>query len=104
MIQRIQTLYLLLITIISVLLLFVPFVRYSVTQVPMELTLMPTGIDSSVRGLIYLPVALNLICFVLSIYIIMQYKRRVFQMKMTNLLMALGTILLGVMLACVFFV
>jgi hypothetical protein len=98
MIQRIQTIFLLLVTIVSALLLFVPFVRYNSTPAPVEVSLMPVAANGAISSMIYIPVAINLLIFVLSVYIIMQYKRRIFQMKMTNLLMALSTILLGVML------
>lgn len=98
MIQRIQTLFLLLVAIVSVVLLFAPFVQYQITPAPVQVTLLPTSNMNYLTGLIYLPVVLNILNLLLALYIITQFRRRVFQMKLANLLMALSAILLGVML------
>lgn len=99
MIQRIQTLLLLLVTGVSAALLFVPFVRYELSPSPVEVSLLPAaGNGDKLSGLYYLPVALNLIILVFSVYVILQFRRRILQMKLASILMALSAILLGVML------
>lgn len=98
MIQRIQTVFLLLVATISVLLLFFPFVQYEIMPAPVQVSLLPTQNMSMLTGLIYLPIVLNLVILLLSVYIIAKFKKRVLQMKLANLLMAMSGVLLGVML------
>ena len=97
MIQRIQTLFLLCITGISITLLFIPFVEYSTLEGKVSVDLLPDN-TSNLTVLYYLPVVLNLINLVLSVVVVLQFKRRIIQLKMASLLMAFNAILLGVML------
>ena len=98
MIQRIQTLFLLGVTITSVLLLFFPFVEYtSVEHGKFSINLMP-GNNAKVNSMFFLPVVLNFLNLVFSIFVILQYKKRVVQIKLASLLMAFNSILLGTML------
>lgn len=98
MIQRIQTLFLLGVTIISALLLFLPFVEYtSVEHGKFSISLMPVN-NPKVNYTFFLPVVLNFLNLLFSIFVILQYKRRVVQIKLASLLMAFNSIMLGTML------
>jgi hypothetical protein len=98
MIQRIQTLFLFLVTLVSGALFLVPFVQYEYSSAPLSVTLYPGNSSGQLTGLYYLPLTLNIINMVFSVFIIMQYKKRILQMKLSSILMALSCILLGVML------
>jgi hypothetical protein len=98
MIQRIQTIFLLGVTIISVMLLFFPFVEYtSVEHGKFSISLMP-GNNAKVNAIFFLPVVLNFLNLIFSIFVILQFKKRVIQIKLASLLMAFNSIMLGTML------
>jgi hypothetical protein len=95
MIQRIQTLFLLGITLLSLVLLFFPFEQIIVDNTKYFLTLMPGCLNGMTKPFVYAPIALNGIVFVLSIYTIFKFKRRKKQMKFAQLLMVLSALLMG---------
>lgn len=97
MIQRIQTVFLLLITLISITLFFVPFVAYTTAQKTYSVDLLP-GHSAGFSPVYYVPVVFNIINMILSVVVILQFKKRIFQIKMASLLMAFSAILLGTML------
>ncbi|MFN5183559.1 MAG: DUF4293 domain-containing protein [Bacteroidota bacterium] len=97
MIQRIQTLLLAGVTIISILLFFIPFVEYSSGNVKTTIDLLP-GHTSNIIATYYIPVVFNIINLILSVAVILQFKKRLIQIKMASLLMAFSSILLGTML------
>lgn len=86
MLQRIQTIFLFLITILSVLLLFTPFQRINTATACYILYLNPGNMVAGVKPLIYFPFALDLLITALSLAIIFLYKKRPLQMKLCTLL------------------
>lgn len=95
MIQRIQTLFLLAIVALSFLLFFYPFAQVNIGDSKYILTLLPGCLKTMVKPFIYIPIALNGIIILLSLYTISKYKRRKKQMKFCQLLMVLSAILIG---------
>ena len=98
MIQRIQSFFLAMVLTLGIASLFVPFVRYDLPGGPINVDLMPGATLHPLSGIYLLPVFLNIVSILFTVYVILNYKKRVFQMKLANLLMALNTILLGVLL------
>ena len=95
MIQRIQTLFLLTLVTLSVILFYIPFAQINIGDSKYLLTLMPGCLKTMVKPFIYVPIALNGIIALLSLYTISKYKRRKKQMKYCQLLMLLSAILIG---------
>jgi len=95
MIQRVQTLFLLAIVALSLLLFFFPFAQINIGDSKYLLTLMPGCLKALVKPFIYVPIALNGIIILLSLYTISKYKRRKKQMKFAQLLMLLSAFLIG---------
>jgi len=54
--------------------------------------------NANLNYLYFIPVAFNIINLSLSVLVIIQFKKRIIQIKMTSLLMAFSAILLGTML------
>jgi uncharacterized membrane protein YuzA (DUF378 family) len=95
MIQRVQTLFLLAIAALSLILFFFPFAQINIGDSKYLLTLMPGCLKAMVNQFIYVPIALNGIVILLSLYTISKYKRRKKQMKFAQLLMLLSAFLMG---------
>lgn len=95
MIQRVQTLFLLAIVALSLLLFFFPFTLINIGDSKFLLTLMPGCLRAMVKPFIYVPMALNGVIMVLSLYTIFKFKRRKKQMKFAQLLMLLSAFLIG---------
>jgi hypothetical protein len=95
MIQRVQTLFLLGIALLSLLLLVLPFEQINVGDTRYFLNLMPGCLKQMVKPFIYVPIALNGIIFALSVYTIFKFKRRKKQMKFAQLLMVFSALLMG---------
>ncbi len=95
MIQRVQTLFLLAIAALSLLLFFFPFAQINIGDSKYLLTLMPGCLKTMIKPFIYVPIALNGIIILLSLYTISKYKRRKKQMKFAQLIMLLSAFLIG---------
>jgi hypothetical protein len=95
MIQRVQTLFLLAIVLLSLALFFFPFELINVGDTKYFLTLMPGCLKDMVKPFIYIPMALNAVIILLSLYTIFKYKRRKKQMKFAQLIMVLSGLLIG---------
>lgn len=95
MIQRVQTLFLFGITILSSLLIFIPFKEYREADSSYLLCLMPGCLSTMVKPFIYVPMVLNFVILALSLFTIFKYKNRKQQMKFSQLLMVLSALLIG---------
>jgi hypothetical protein len=102
MIQRVQTLFLLAIAILSALMIFLPFetviVKSTEPGVVMgtyELCLSPACIREGVSGFIHVPMVLNVVILILSLVTVFMYRNRRRQIKLSQLLMVLSALLIG---------
>jgi hypothetical protein len=98
MIQRVQTLFLLGITILSALLAFMPFEEVLLNGGSGEIhevSLLPTTFGQHTKGFIHLPLVLNAVILLLSLVTIFMFKNRKLQMKLASLLLVLSAILIA---------
>lgn len=95
MIQRKQTLFLLAVSIISAILIFTPFQYLNVNGKLEPICLMPGCSPEIINSSIYAPMLLNLLSVILSLIIIFQYKKRVLQYKLSNLLALINVFIIG---------
>lgn len=95
MIQRKQTLFLLAVSIISAILIFTPFQYLNINDKLEAICLMPGCSPEIINSNIYAPMLLNLLSLVLSLIIIFQYKKRVLQYKLSNLLALINVFIIG---------
>lgn len=85
MLQRFQSVFLFLISLVSALMIFIPFQRINTPDICYVLYLNPANIAEGVKPLIYLPFFLNVLVIVLSLMAIFLYKNRQLQMKLCTL-------------------
>ena len=96
MIQRKQTLFLVAVFIISIVMLFVPFL--SISSDPKTIwtvTLFPLLTNGMVNSNIYFPIVLNCLVLMLSIITIFQFNKRPLQYKLSNLTALLNVFIIG---------
>lgn len=93
MLQRIQSVFLFLITILSVLQLFLPFQEITTYETSFQLFLFPGKYNESYNGIIHLPLALNAIIIILSLFTVFKYKNRKLQMKLCTFIAILSFML-----------
>ena len=96
MIQRKQTLFLVAVFIISIVMLFVPFL--SISSDPKTIwtvTLFPLSTNGMVNSNIYFPIVLNCLVLMLSIITILQFNKRPLQYKLSNLTALLNVFIIG---------
>lgn len=86
MLQRIQTIFLFLITLFSVLQLFVPFQTISTYENTLQLYLSPTKYNEATQAIIHLPLIICILITILSVVAIFLYKKRSVQMKLCTLI------------------
>ncbi len=103
MIQRIQTVFLFLVTLISVLLFFIPFVEYRMGNEYLSISLMPLNKPNNVASLIYATSLVNIGILLLSAYTVFQYRNRKKQMRIARALMLVAMMLLSSMLGIDYF-
>lgn len=94
MIQRIQSLFLVAILILSVLLVFLPFQEIVLGTDKFVLCLMPGCLQEIVRPFIYVPMMLNFLVIIFSFAAIFLYKNRPLQIKLSRIIF-IFSILLG---------
>lgn len=99
MIQRIQSVFLLLVTVIAVLLFFIPVEIYSSAKEVFSYTLLPFGVKEGTSPIIYGLFAANTGVIVVSILCIFQYKNRKKQLKTSRMLMLLAGMEVGLLFA-----
>ncbi len=96
MIQRKQTLLLLVTTIISILMFFIPFQSYTLNEgEKFNLNLIYSINTANTTSNIYYPFTLNISISLLSLVVIFLYKNRVLQYKLGNLLVVFNVFLTG---------
>lgn len=95
MIQRVQTLFLLAIIGFSSILIFKPFEMVKNGGEIYLVSLMPGALTGFIKPTIYGPMALNFMIILLSMATIFQFKRRRKQIKYTQVILALSTLLIG---------
>ncbi len=98
MIQRKQTLFLLVVAIIGILMLFVPFIGFNRTTEPFTINLAEGISLAGISSNIYYPFIINLLSIILAFGAIFLFKNRVLQYKLAN-----GIILLNVFTTGLFF-
>ena len=95
MIQRKQTLFLLVVVIIAIAQFFVPFQTATIADIKWNICLMPGCSSEVMDSNIYFPMIFNIIILVLSVVIIFLYKNRVLQYKLSNLLVVFNIIVVA---------
>ncbi len=103
MIQRIQSIFLFLVALISLLLVFLPFEQYSNGENTISLSLSPFSKPEGVANLIFAPVFINLALGILAIITIFQYKKRTKQLKIARGLMFTSLFMITSLLSIDFF-
>lgn len=95
MIQRKQSLFLLAVLLIGITMVFLPFQTLTLNNQIMALCLMPTCCSEIMDSTIYYPMVLNFLAILLSIFTIFQFKNRVLQYKLSNVLALLNVFITG---------
>ncbi len=103
MIQRVQTLFLLLALILGALVQFLCIQTLTTPTETLQLCLMPGCLAGKVKSLIYLPMVLNIFTAILTLACIFLYKNRKLQIKLCNLLMLLNIMVCGSLFAFNYF-
>ncbi|MGZ3884807.1 MAG: DUF4293 domain-containing protein [Bacteroidia bacterium] len=99
MIQRVQSLFLAAIVVLSALLMFLPFQEIISGDKHYLLYLMPGCLKEIVRPFIYLPVIVNIVVALLSLACIFMYKNRQLQMRLCQVILALSAVMISALLA-----
>jgi len=95
MIQRIQTLFLLAVTIVASVMFFIPFQTFVNSENSFPICLMPGCSSEILNNNTYYPMILNLLVVILSIATIFLFKNRVLQYKLSNVLALLNVFIVG---------
>lgn len=95
MIQRKQTLFLLAVLIIGITMIFSPFQTLSLNNQLMKICLMPSCCSDIMNSTIYYPMILNFISILFSVIAIFQFKKRVWQYKLSNIIVLLNVFIMG---------
>ena len=95
MLQRIQTLFLLVIAILSALLFILPFEHINSSETSYSLSLNPASFTVAIKSMVYLPVALNSGTALIALVTIFLFRKRTLQMKLSILVALLSILLLG---------
>lgn len=95
MIQRIQSLYLAAIIVLSILMFFLPFQDIAMGNVHHSLSLMPGSMNGMVKSFIYVPILVNFSVMVLSLICIFLFRNRKLQMRLCMAILALSAVLIS---------
>lgn len=95
MIQRKQTLFLLAVSIIAIILFFLPFQKLTFNETVWSVCLMPGCSPDIMNSTIFVPMILNILILILSIATIFLYRKRVLQYKLANLLVLFNMFIVG---------
>lgn len=98
MLQRLQTLFLLLIVILASLLIFAPFELIKTYQSVYLINLKVWDKAEYIKPIIYLPFSLNILVIVLTLFTILKFKNRALQMILCRVI----AIISGFIIACLF--
>ncbi len=97
MLQRVQTVFLFIITALSVLLAIVPFQKVSTYEITFLVSVKPDTVPGMTKSLILFPVIINHLIAVLALITIFLFKNRKMQMKLCTVI-ALVSVLLTALL------
>lgn len=75
--------------------LFIPFQKFITDLSEFSYNLMPGANTNVVNKSIYVPITLNFLVIILSLFTIFQYKKRVIQYKLANICMLLNVFIIG---------
>lgn len=103
MLQRIQSIFLLLVSILSLQLFFVTLETVTINNDSFPLTLNPTKVLAPIGKLIYLPITINGCILFLSLITLFLYKRRLLQMKFCVIIALACIALMASLLSFTFF-
>ncbi len=95
MIQRKQSLFLLAVSIIAIILFFLPFQKLTSAEAVWPICLMPRCSLDVIASNIYLPMILNSLILIISIATIFLFKNRKLQFKLANLLVLFNMFMMG---------
>lgn len=96
MIQRKQTLFLLVVAIVAIVMFFAPFIIVTAEDGTIsKLCLLPGCNPEIMNTGAYAPFTLNLLSLILSVVTIFLYKNRVLQYKLANLVALLNVFIIG---------
>ncbi|MBL7896677.1 MAG: DUF4293 domain-containing protein [Bacteroidia bacterium] len=98
MLQRVQTLFLSLIIVISVLLPFVPFQLISTYETSYVVNMRIWNLGPNIKSIIYIPFTLNALIFALTLFTIFKFKNRPLQMLLCRIIAFTS----GAVIACFF--
>ena len=102
MIQRKQSIFLLAVLLIGITMVFLPFQTLTISNQIMALYLMPTCCSDIMDSTIYYPMVLNFSSILLSIFTIFQFKNRVLQYKLSNVIALINVFITGLFFLLVF--
>ncbi len=103
MIQRIQTIFLFLISILNFLLFFFPFEQYSDGNTTHAVGMFTSTDPAYISRLIYCIIIINVLIIGLSVYTIFQYKNRAKQIKLSRGLILASVFLISTLFTMNFF-
>ena len=95
MIQRKQTLFLLIVAIVAIINLFIPFIGFTRSNESFTLNLSEGIRLTSIKSNIFYPFTLTILSISLSVITIFLYKNRVLQYKLANVLVLLAVFTTG---------
>ena len=98
MLQRLQTLFLLLIVILASLFIFAPFELIKTYQSVYLINLKVWDKAEYIKPIIYLPFSLNILVIVLTLFTIFKFKNRALQMVLCRVIAFIS----GCIIACLF--
>lgn len=93
MLQRVQSIFLFLIIVLSVLLSIVPFQKVSTYETSFLVSLKPDTVPGMTKSFILLPVIINHLIAVLALIALFMFKNRKLQMKLCLLIALVSAIL-----------
>lgn len=95
MIQRKQTLFLLIVALNAIVVFILPFQDVTTSELTIPLNILPWQKDVNLNSYIYIPFILNCLISLISLFTIFKFKNRVLQYKLANACMLLNVFLMG---------
>jgi hypothetical protein len=95
MIQRKQSLFLLIVALNAVVIFLMPFQELCSDVMHVPITIIPWQVNFQQSTYIYVPFLINLLALIISIFTIFKFKNRVMQYKLANLIILLNVFLIG---------
>jgi Domain of unknown function (DUF4293) len=102
MLQRIQTIFLLLISLLSTLFYFVTFQKVTYGNTEYSLTIISGFTEEMAKSTVFLPFSINSLIVLLSLITVFLFKNRKLQMKLCSLLAIVSSILCILLIAFIY--